>query len=112
MVKELNATDLSVQQALQGGGTFSVVCTERQLRCRALDGAGNGLPWAWQIVGGARLQSMLKRVTSDKMVYEHDGVDYELSREAPSCSFRHMGEGCVQIVAHAGGEIVLNLDSR
>ena len=85
VVKELNRTDLSIQQPLRGGGTFSTVCRETTLTFSGVDGQGQPLRWAWDLVGGARQTSAVQAVSSNSIAYQYAGVDYQLRLSAGSC---------------------------
>ena len=63
VVEELNPTDLSISQPLRGGGTFSIICREINVAFTGVDGQGQPLRWAWDMVGGTRQKSAVQTVT-------------------------------------------------
>lgn len=107
-VTELNATELSIVQPLKGGGTLSMVCAEKRVTMKGADGGGKPLKWAWEIVGGERLKSMVKEVNASGVVYRHSGAEYRLKVGAGSC--RRLADGGLELVPTKAGKLVLNLD--
>jgi hypothetical protein len=110
VVKELNATDLSVEQSLKGGGSLSIICAEQNVTFIAKDAQGEPLNWAWNIVGGDRLKSIVKEVAAASVLYSHSGVDYRLKLASSAGSCRRLEDGSVQLRPDLKGRIVLNLD--
>jgi hypothetical protein len=111
IVKQVDRTKLSIRQPLKGGGTFTLVCGERRLECSASDASGKPLPWAWKIVGGARLDAIVGRVTASRIDYQHSGVGYKLATGRNAGSFRQIGRGVLQIIPNTKGEVELKLDA-
>jgi hypothetical protein len=111
IVKQVDSTKLSIRQPLKGGGTFTLVCGERRLECSASDASGKPLPWAWKIVGGARLDAIVGRVTASRIDYQHSDIDYGLATGRNAGSFRRIGRGVLQITPNAKGEVELKLDA-
>lgn len=112
VVKELNATDLSIMQPLKGGGTFSIICGEAKLAFQANGSDGKPLNWAWHLVGGERLNVMLKEVSTNTIRYWHGGVEYgiEMDSEAGACQL--LENGAVQIAASPSGSLVMSLAAK
>ena len=110
MVKELNPTSLSIRQPLRGGGIFSVVCEEKGLTFSAVDERGQPLKWAGNLVGGAGLASVVRKVNATSIAYRHLGVDYELRLGAQEGSCRQLGIGAILVVPNEAGKLVLKLD--
>lgn len=110
VVKELNATDLSIVQPLKGGGSLTMVCSEKAVSFSAVDGGGKPLAWAWEIVGGERFADVVKKVTEDAVVYNHSNVDYELKLKAGMGSCRKLSDGTVQLLANRTGKLAFKLN--
>lgn len=110
-VKPLNSTDLSIVQPLKGGGTFSVVCAERRVTARGVDGQGKPLNWACHIVGGDLLKLIVKEVSSASVVYSHSGVEYRLKLGSGSGSCRPLIDGSLQLVPNQAGMLVMQFDT-
>jgi hypothetical protein len=109
VVKELNATGLSVVQALKGGGTFSILCAEREVTLRCVDQRGRPLNYACRIVGGESLKRGVRSVKSASVVYSHSGVEYRLKLGAGSG--RALADGSVELTPDRKGKLVMMLDS-
>jgi hypothetical protein len=110
IVKELNTTDLSIVQPLQGGGTFSIVCAENSASFEGKDGQGHPLNWACQIVGGSRLKTAVTRVDSESVAYSHSNVEYHLKLGSKAGSCRQLEDGSIELVPNAVGKLVLKFD--
>jgi hypothetical protein len=109
VVKELNPTDLSIQQPLSGGGTFSIVCRETNVTFTGVDGQGQPLRWAWDLVGGAQQQSAVQSVTTNGVIYHYTGVNYQL-RLSPDAGFcQQLGNGAIRLSPNTSGKLVLIL---
>jgi hypothetical protein len=111
VVKELNSTDLSIEQPLNDRGTFSIVCKEKEVTFGAVDGQGRPLNWAWNMVGGDRLNSLVKEVNRASVIYHHAGVDYQLKLGSHAGSCRRLADGSVQLLPNEAGKLVLKFDS-
>jgi len=110
VVKELNATELSITQPLRGGGTLSLVCGETQLTCTGLDAQGQPLHWAWQAVGGAGQRSAVQAVKPQAVAYRVTGMDYQLSLAPDGGSCQQLDNGAIRLSPNASGKLVLLLD--
>jgi hypothetical protein len=111
VVKELNRTDLSINQHLRGGGTFYIICTEAKITFAGVDGRGIPLRWAWDSVGGAGQNSYVQAVTPDHVAYRSQGVNYELGL-APDAGFsRQLDNGTIRLSAGQSGKLVMILDA-
>jgi hypothetical protein len=109
LVKELNATDLSIRQPLRGGGSFLLICGETTVTCTGVDAQGQPLPWGWEAVGGARQKAAVQTVSSDRVAYRISGVDYQL-RLAPDAGFcQQLESGAIRFQANRAGKLVLLL---
>jgi len=109
VVKEDSRTDLCIQQALRGGGTFTVICGETKLTFTATNGQGQPLNWAWDLVGGDRQKSAIQTVTANSVVYHDNGSTYQL-RLAPDTGFcRQLANGAIRLSSDRLGKLVLIL---
>jgi hypothetical protein len=108
-VKELNATDLSISQPLRGGGTFSIICSERNITCIGLDARGRPLPWAWDMVGGAQQKSAVQTVTSTAVTYICAALKYQLKLSPKTGSCQQLTNGAIRLSPNNSGKLVLNL---
>ena len=109
VVKELTPTDLSSRQPLRGGGTLSIVCCETNVTFAGVDGQGQPLRWAWDLVGGVRQKSAVQAVTSNAVAYHYNGVDYQL-RLAPDAGFcQQLANGAIRLSPNRSGKLVLIL---
>ncbi len=108
-VAELGQTDLSIQQPIHGGGRFSIVCRETGVTFTGVDGQGQPLLWAWDLVGGAQQKSAVQTVTQAGVLYHYTGVNYQL-RVFPSAGFcRQLDNGAIRLTANDRGKLVLIL---
>lgn len=110
VVKELSSTDLSITQPLSGGGDFELVCSERSISCRAVDGQGQPLHWAWELTGGSGQRSVVRSVVPAGIAYQHAGTPYAV-RVGAAGSCRQLANGDMRISASQGGFLVLVLDA-
>jgi hypothetical protein len=107
VVRELNSKDLSIQQPLGGGGSFSIVCRETSVAFTGVDGRGRPLRWAWDVSGGVRQKSVVQTVTPDGIHYHDAGTDYQL-RLAPNAGFCcQLGNGDIRLGADSSGTLVM-----
>ncbi len=109
VVKELNPTELSIQQTLGGGGTFSIVCSETNLTFSGVDAQGQPLRWAWDMVGGDRQKSAVQTVTSNAIKYHGSGVDYQLKLSPDAASCRPLDNGAIRLTPNNSGKLILLL---
>jgi hypothetical protein len=109
VVKELNPTDLSIRQPLGGGGTFSIVCGETNVTFTGVDGQGQPLRWAWDMVGGAKQKSAVQTVTSNSIAYHGTGIDYQLRLAPGAGSCQQLENGAIRLIPDGSGKLVLLL---
>ena len=109
VVKELNPTDLSIRQPLRGGGTFSIICRETNVTFTGVDGQGQPLRWAWDMVGGARQKSAVQTVTPNGIAYHYAGVDYQLRLAPDAGSCQQLDNGAIRLIPDGSGKLVLIL---
>lgn len=105
VVKELNASDLSIEQPVDGGGTFTIVCRENCLAFTGVDYYGKPLRWAWRLVGGAGQKSVVQSVTPNVVEYRFDGVDYRLRLQPGSCT--QLADGEILVRPNKAGKLVM-----
>ena len=109
VVKELNATKLSIRQPLRGGGTFSIVCGETDVTFTGVDGQEKPLPWAWDMVGGAQQKSAVQTVSANYIAYKYAGANYQL-RLSPDTGFcEQLSNGAIRLHPDSSGKLVLIL---
>jgi hypothetical protein len=111
VVKEASHTELSIQQPLQGGGTFSILCAERGVTFKGFDARGRPLRWACHILGGAPLEAAVKQITATTMVYTHSGVDYQLKLGPVAGSCRRRADGSILLTPNDTGTLVMTFDT-
>jgi hypothetical protein len=109
MVKELGSKDLSIQQSLAGGGTFTIICSENKVTCSGVDAQGQPLRWAWNLVGGEQQKNVIREVTPDGIGYRYSGMDYELQLSPDSGSCQQLSDGSIRISPNKFGKLVLVL---
>ena len=109
VVVELNPTDLSIRQPLRGGGAFSIVCCETKVTFTGMDEQGKPLHWAWDLVGGARQNSVVQTVTSNSIAYHSAGMNYQLSVPPDTGSCHRLGNGAIRLSPSSSGKLVLLL---
>ena len=111
VVKEVSPTDLSIQQALQGGGMFSILCAERGITFAGFDAHRRALRWACQIVGGAGLKATVKQINATTVAYTHCGVDYQLRLGPGAGSCRRLEDGSIQLTPNDKSMLLMSFDT-
>ena len=122
VVKELNPTDLSIQQPISGGGTFAIVCNETNVTFAGVDGQGRPLSWAWDLVGGAQQTAAVQNVSSNSISYifhpvsadgsTGSGENYQLKLSPNMGSCQQLGNGDIQLKANSSGILTLILNAN
>jgi hypothetical protein len=110
VVKELNPTDLTIRQPLRGGGTFSIVCGETDVTFTGVDGQGQPLRWAWDMVGGAQQKSAVQTVTPNGVAYHCPGMNYRLGLSPNAGSCQQLSNGAIRLSPNSSGKLVLILN--
>ncbi len=111
VVKEINPTQLSITQTLADAGTFSLLCSETEIRCAAVDPRGRALPWAWDLIGGAAQKAVVQTIRSNSVAYRFSARNY-LLQLAPNSGSCHPLENCaIRLTPNASGELVLLLNA-
>jgi hypothetical protein len=98
-------------QPLEGGGTFFIVCEENEVTFKALDRHGRPLSWAWNIIGGDQLESIIREVKQTSVLFHHAGVDYQLKLGSQAGSCQRLGGGVVRLVPNDAGKLVFKFDT-
>lgn len=111
IIKELSSTSLSIQQPLEGGGTFTIVCSETHVTFSGVDQHGLPLHWAWHLVGGLKQESVVQVVGTDNITYQYEGTDYQLRLASNSGSCEQLTNGDIQIMANPSGKLEVELRS-
>ena len=111
VVKELNATDLSISQPVCGGGVFSIVCGETKVTFTGMDDRGQPLRWAWNLVGGAQQKAAVQAVTPNGITYHFAGMDYRIKLSPHEGSCEQLGDGSIRLNPNSSGTLVLNLNN-
>jgi hypothetical protein len=106
-VRELNAQTLRVEQALTGGGTFTIVCRESDLEFAGKNAAGQPLRWAFRIIGGAGLKSIVTAVSASSISYSNQGTNYRLRVRTGAC--RQQADGDLEIFPDKSGTLRLSV---
>ena len=109
VVKELNATDLSIVQPIKSGGSLSIICAENAITISAQDEQGKALRCVWDIVGGRTFQAMIRGVSGKELTYQHSGVSYKLKLTAGNC--RQLAGGEIRLIPDREGKLVLTFDT-
>lgn len=109
VIKELNSSELSIRQPLQGGGTFTIVCGEKNIVCNGVDQEGRPLPWAWNLVGGVGQRSVVEAITPQGITYHFKGVRYRLGLSSDAGNVQQLGSGDIQIRPNNSGLLSLTL---
>lgn len=107
VVKELNPTDLSIQQPLSGGGTFTMVCGETDVTFTGVNSQGQPLNWALDMVGGSQQASAIQSVTSNTITYSYNGMNYQIQLTSGSC--QQLGNGHIRLSPNGSGKLILVL---
>jgi hypothetical protein len=109
VVKKLDPTDLSIRQPLRGGGTFSIVCRETNITFTGVDGQGQPLRWAWDMVGGTQQKSAVQTVTPNGVAYHYNGLNYQLKLSPDAGICQQLGNGAIRLSPNSSGKLVLIL---
>lgn len=107
ILKGLDSKTLSIQQALRGGGSLTLICRETNITCVGTNAAGQPLRWAWQLVGGERQKTIVKAVHPDAIAYQYAGTDYQLQLPGDSGSCLQLANGDIQLTPNSAGTLVL-----
>ena len=110
VVEELNPTDLSIRQPLRGGGSFTMICRESNFTCTGVNGSGQPLNWAWNLVGGAQQTAAVQQVATQSIIYLSPGVIYQLKQAPHAGNCRQSANGDLQLIPNPAGKLVLDLN--
>jgi hypothetical protein len=109
-VREINASGLEVRQGVKGGGSLVIICREAGVTLALRDSLGKSTAWACDVVGGARLESSLARVSPAEVGFSHAGVNYSLKLGSGAGAAQRLGPGGLRLLPDRQGELVLRLD--
>ena len=109
-VRESGPSELSIEQPLDGGGKFGIVCAEKSITFTCTDGRGQALRWALNVVGGAGLKSVVKSVTSDEITFYHEGVNYRIQLPSGEGFCQRLENGDIQLIPNSSGKLVIIVD--
>jgi hypothetical protein len=107
VVKELNPTDLSIAQPLHGGGSLSIVCRESGVTFTGVDGNGQPLRWALDLVGGDQQQLAVVAVNPSGITYHLNETNYELRLAPDAGPCERLANGSIRLTANSSGKILL-----
>src|SRR5487761_1940325 len=110
VVRELNRTDLSITQPLEGGGNFILVCREANVISTGTDGQGRPLRWAWDMIGGERQKSAVQTVMSNSVAYHDAGTNYRLRLAPGGGSCEQMADEVIRLRPGSSGKLNLVLN--
>ena len=110
VVKSLDAKELSIEQSLEGGGKFLMVCAENKITCTVMDASGKPLRWAWKLAGGAKQRGLVQSIAPQVINYSFMGAEYDLRLRQGSC--RQLPNNDLELDANPAGKLVLLLDGR
>ena len=111
VVKELNDTELGIQQPLDSGGSFSIVCSENELKFAGSDADGHPLRWRWRMEAEVRRRSAIQSVTTNEIRYSFEGTSYALRVAADSGSCAETDNGDVLIKPNNQGKLALTFET-
>ncbi len=109
-VRELDPTDLIIRQPLASGGTFSILCCETNVTFIGVDGQGQPLHWAMNLVGGAGQAAVVQTVTTNGVAYQYDGVNYQLNLAPDTGTCQQLSNGDIQLNPDSSGKLALILN--
>ncbi len=107
VVKELNSTDLSIEQRIGGGGNLSILCGEQGITFTGTDAHGKPLKWACEIIGGSQFRSVVRGTDASGVRYRHTGIDYRLNLGSAGSSCRQSEDGTVRLIPDQAGKLML-----
>ncbi len=111
-VTELSESELKIEQTLQGGGVFTMVCDDGKVTCTGVDGQGKPLRWGMKLVGGERFKAAVKSVDTRGIAYEDSGVSYRLNLAPDGCTAVRLDNGSILLNPDRTGKLVLILDAK
>ena len=106
-IRALNATDLNITQAINGGGTLTIVCRETEVEFQIIDGWGHPVRWALELRGGAKQTEAIAKVTGDHIDFRINDFPYDL--KLASGSVEQSASGQIFLRSSTNGQIALLL---
>jgi hypothetical protein len=110
VVKELNPTDLSIQQPLSNGGSFSILCCETNVTFTGVDEKGQPLSWAWNLAGGTQQAAAVQTVTSNSVTYRYMGANYHFQMAPNTGSCQQIDTQTIRLNPNTSGKLTLILN--
>ena len=110
VVKEIDPKDLSIQQSLTGGGSFTMVCSETTMTCTVVNAQGQPLSWAWDLIGGTQQSAAVQSISTNAISYLYNGASYQLRIVPGAGTCQQLSNGILQLLPNAVGELIMNLD--
>ncbi len=105
-VTESSPTELTIQQPLENGATFTMTCREGEIAFKVVDKQGHGLDWALDLTGGAKQKNAVQKVSESDVNYKLNGANYDLRLAPRSGSCRALGDdGAIRISSNKSGAI-------
>ena len=86
-----------------------MVCGETHVTFAAMDGQGQPVRWAWNLVGGAKQQTAVTTVTTNHVGYQSAGTDYQLRLAPEGGTCELLSNGTIRLNANHAGEMILIL---
>ena len=87
-----------------------MICGETNVMFTGMDGQGQPLPWAWELVGGIQQKSAVQAVTPDAVFYHYSGVNYFLKLSPDEGSCRQLTSGVIRLTPNDSGKLEFILD--
>lgn len=112
IVTEASPTDLKIQQALAGGETFSITCSEKTITFAGINSEKRPMPWALKLQGGEKLKLLVTAVKPDRICYHCVGMEYELRIVPGTGTCQKLPTGEIQITPEKSGKLTLTFLSR
>jgi hypothetical protein len=75
-----------------------------------VDGQGQPLHWALNLVGGASQASVVQSVLTNAVTYQYDGASYQLKVAPDAGTCQQLSNGDIQLSPDNSGKLVLVLD--
>jgi hypothetical protein len=109
VVTELHARELSIRQPLRGGGALVVICGEARVTLTGVDGNGQPLHYALDLMGGTQQKAVVFAVAPQSITYHYLGANYQL-RVAPETGFcEQLANAAIRLHPNGAGTLGLVL---
>jgi hypothetical protein len=74
-----------------------------------MNGQGQPLLWAWDLVGGARQKTAVQSVAADAITYQSAGGSYQLKVAPGAGSCQRLDDESIRLSPNSSGKLVMNL---